>query len=221
MKNDMTLQITHVGDNCTGLISTSDMLNDRGNEDDDLPGTLNFWCKMRYWEPHEAAALVLGFLPTDLTEEMAESPAFISLEKLITRISSKKTPKPSFVLARLRKLKVDVPEHLLKMCRKYNKSYNSRSMSNSELRQELDELRQWCQTLDDYSNGKEKKNIMIMAYAALTLKYGTGNIDLKKAGGDLDTRVMELGYKMGKRTVDKWLRAIIDMRPDPDEKPRT
>ncbi|WP_454917013.1 hypothetical protein [Xanthobacter sediminis] len=176
---------------------------------DDL-GTLIFWCKMRYWEPHEAAALILGILPTDLTDEMAGSPEFISLKTLIARISSTKTPKLTFILARLKKLNIKVPDFLFDTCLKYNKIYSSKSMKNSELREALKLEREKKLTTLEFSNGKEKGSLLIIAYAALKLKFGATPLYDKAVASKLEDQLSAFNTKISGRTLDKWLEVIND-----------
>ncbi len=183
--------------------------------DDDGPGTLNFWCKMRYWKPREAAALVLGIVPTSLTEEEASSVRFISLETLITRIAPKRRPRPTYVMARLRKLGINVPEELFDTCWTYNKKYNSKSMTNSELKAALElEKKRTCATLE-FSNGKDKRSLLAIAYVAIRQAYKStpSLLDTSVASG-LEQSLQTMGFTISSKTVDSWLDAINEFGQD-------
>lgn len=181
---------------------------DTSLEESDMPGTLNFWCKMRYWDPREAAALVLGVLPTDLTEEISSSAAFASLERLIARIASKGDPKPTFVLARLKRLKVAIPEGLEEKCWQYNRVYNSKSMKNSELRKALEVEQRRTFSVLEFGNGRAKNSLLAIAYATLRLKYGSRPLYEPKISADLQDMLGNLNFTMTERTLDDWIREI-------------
>lgn len=175
---------------------------------DDEPGTLNFWCKMRYWRPKEATALVLGIVPTSLTEEEASSVRFISLETLIARISPKRRPRPTYVMARLKKVGIDVPDELFDTCWAYNKKYNSKSMTNSELKAALDSEKKRVDALLGFTNGKDKRSLLAIANVAIRKAYkGKTLLDRSVAAG-LQDGLNDMQFKMDPRTLDDWLDAI-------------
>lgn len=196
-----------------GLAKESQMAN---NElpDNEQPGTLNFWCKMRYWEPREAAALIMGIVPTTLTEEEATSASFTSLETLIARITLKPHPRPTLVMAKLRKLGIDVPDDLFDTCWVYNKKYNSKSMRNSELRAELKAAKSQVNTTLHFSNGKDKRSLLAIACAAISLIPGAKSITDNKVAAKLDDQLSQIGFPMGERTLNNWLDAINTFAQD-------
>lgn len=195
---------------------TENERHDIAPENRDLPGTLNFWCKMRYWTPREAAALVMEIDPDKITNDTSESPKFKLIRRLISRISANEHPSPSFVLIRLEKLGINVPEYLMAECLNNKKSYQLKVMTNSELQEKVEELEEKLRTFEDYSNGKEKKSVMMIAYAALKLKYGSTLAGNARAYSDVERKIEDLGFKMKTRTVDKWMEAIIEYCRDGD-----
>lgn len=195
--------------------NTVEFVRDDQENEPDLPdndeiGTINFWCKMRYWEPREAAALVLGIVPTDLTEQEAASARFTSLETLIARVTSKKQPRPTYLMARLRKVGVSIPDELFDTCWAYNKKYRSKSMTNTELKAALELEKDRVGAVLEFSNGKDKRSLLAIAYVAIRQAYkGKPLLDKAVASG-LQDHLIDMQLKMDPRTLDDWLRVIND-----------
>ncbi|MFG1359187.1 hypothetical protein [Xanthobacter pseudotagetidis] len=169
---------------------------------------VDHWSKLRYWKAAEAAALIMGYSPAELPEEVSSSRRFTDLVTLISRASSKSKPSPAFLLARLQRLDIALPEGLLDACEKHRKAYRSDHMTKTDLEQELEALRDALRTLGDANGGKEKKSIFMIAAAALRLKYGDMRLSSPKIASEVESWLTSANVVLQSRTVDKWLMAI-------------